>query len=118
MSLNYMSLADGRALPVGTGIMPVCSFDQDGKPAGAATDKTLADLTAFLFARKGETYIHDDTLHEGDWFAVTAVEDTVIASITTPTGTHTDVPIPGGLTLPLQFTAVTLTSGKVFAWIA
>jgi len=118
MSLKYMTLADGRALPVGTGVTPMCGFDQDGKPAGAATDKSLTDLTSLMFARNGETYIQGDTARSGNWFAITAVEDTVVASITTASGTYTDVPIPAGLTLPLRFTGVTLTSGKAFAWIA
>lgn len=128
--------SNGSSWPVDPKFNPVCGFDQDGKPSslvlsgealkvavgssalptGAATEATLADHHEKTFGGSGETYLADLTAHTGDWYALTAVEDAVIASVTTPNGTYTGVPCPAGLTLPLRFTAITLTSGKIFAW--
>lgn len=86
-----------------------------GDVNGVASEATLVDLRDKSFGGD-ETYIVDTEEHTGDWYALSAVEDVVIASITTPNGTYTAVPCPAGLTLPLRFTVITLTSGKLFAW--
>ena len=71
-----------------------------------------------LKGESGGVYIADTTVRNGTFDSITALEATVIASLTSSniTGTLTAVPLPAGATLFGEFTAVTLTSGKVVAY--
>ena len=65
----------------------------------------------------GADYVSGTTAQTGKWQALTALEATVIATLTAGDvgGTLTAIPLPAGATIFGTFTGFTLTSGKVWA---
>jgi hypothetical protein len=65
----------------------------------------------------GGLEITDTSAHTGDWVAIAFLEETVIGSVTsniTDFGSATSY--PAGLVIPVNITAITLTSGSVIVW--
>jgi hypothetical protein len=136
-----ITLESGSQLPVDPKFNPICGFNQAGQPislsftsdslkvsvasavlpTGAATEATLADHRAKSFGLNGSKYITGTAANtDGPWCAIQALEDTVIASMTATnvTGTLSAIPLPAGVAIYGNITAVTLTSGKIIAYKA
>jgi hypothetical protein len=60
-------------------------------------------------------YVADANAHAGNWVKITALEDAVIAALTSSTlsGFAAGMPIPKGTSIKGAFTSITLTSGKI-----
>lgn len=116
----YLTLEDGRKLPVGAGVMPVCGFDGDGNPASGATEATLDDQRKKAFGLNGGAYVANTTAQAGSFVAIMALEDAVIASMTAEniTGALTNIPLPAGAVIYGTITVFTLASGKIIAYNA
>jgi hypothetical protein len=67
---------------------------------------------------KGADYVTGTGANSGSWFRIVALADTVIASLTAANvgGTLTSIPLSDGNSIQGEFTAFTLTSGKVWAY--
>lgn len=75
--------------------------------------------------QNGGIYVTGTGANTGEFCAIQALEATVIASLTSVayetdksalTGTLTSIPVPAGVAIYGNFTAFTLTSGKVIAY--
>jgi len=64
----------------------------------------------------GGLYIDDTAAHAFSGSGILALADAVVATISTSGGTITTMPIPAGTFVPLRFSSITLTSGKVIAY--
>ena len=72
----------------------------------------------FLGADTGGTYITGTDPVTGSFYAITAIEATVIAALISSNleGTLTSVPVPAGCTIYGRFSSIDLASGKVIAY--
>jgi len=84
----------------------------------------IGQIEKLAVGRLGSIYITNtsanSTTGSDKWGVIQALSDTVIASLTssTMTGTLTAIPLPAGAAIYGYFTSITLTSGKVVAYVA
>jgi hypothetical protein len=79
----------------------------------------LEKIFRFLFGLNATERINDAAAHNGRYYALTAMKDSVIAAATTPntTGDLAGLSIPAGVTIYGQFESVTFNAGAdVYAY--
>ncbi len=82
---------------------------------------TLARAQGYAYGHFGKDVIDDTTEHEGNWYAIQMLEDTVFETLTDgalESGTHTGKTFPAGFMYYGKFTVIKLTSGSCIAYRA
>ena len=75
----------------------------------------------FQFGEEGAIFVEDTNAHSGNFFALQAISDVVINSVTAPkleSGSLAGETITKGMIIYLNITAITLTSGKALLYKA
>ncbi|HWL51353.1 MAG TPA: hypothetical protein VNQ90_02900 [Chthoniobacteraceae bacterium] len=107
----------------------ILKVNSDGTLSGGGGDASASNQLAAIaaiegfhgqaFGAHGAKVVTDTNEATGPFYALTALDDSVVASATSSnvSGNLTDLPLPAGTTIYGTFTAFTLTSGKVIAYL-
>ena len=94
--------------------LPIPSTQFGLTPLVNDTEQTLLwKIAAAAYGLTTQLIVSGTGAQAGHWREVSALTDTIIATMTTQSGTFTTVALKAGASIKAQISAITLTSGSV-----